>query len=74
MDSEKLYKKYFNKICIIYLDNGTEKLAWFDKLSKAQDFQESGAVIISMVNLKHVRDKNQVRHFLDSFLFKGYEL
>jgi hypothetical protein len=74
MESEKLYKEYSNKICIIYFDNGVDKLAWFDKLSEAQDFQESGNIIVSMVNLKHIKDKNQVRQFLDSLLFDGYEL
>ena len=74
MQSEKLYRKYQNKICIIFLDNGEEKLAWFDKLSKAQDFQESGAIIVSMINLKHVKDREGVSEFLDSLIFDGYDL
>lgn len=74
MNRDKLIKFYRNKICIIYKENNEQKIVWFNKLSEAQDFQESGAVIVSFVNLKHVNSEKLVLEFLDSLIFDGYDL
>lgn len=74
MTRDKLLKKYRNKIAITYLENEEQKLAWFGKLSHAQDFQESGAVIVSLVNLRHIHSEELVAEFLDSLLFDGFDL
>ena len=74
MKRDKLIKFYRNKICIIYKENAEQKIVWFNKLSEAQDFQESGAVIVSFVNLKHVNSEKLVLEFLDSLIFDGYDL
>ena len=74
MNRDKLIKFYRNKICIIYKENSEQKIVWFNKLSEAQDFQESGAEIVSFVNLKHVNSEKLVLEFLDSLIFDGYDL
>tara|TARA_Y100000592_G_C5296692_1_gene233476 strand:- start:210 stop:434 length:225 start_codon:yes stop_codon:yes gene_type:complete len=74
MNQEEYYRKYRNKICIMYLDNEERRIKWFSSLSKAQDFQESGQIILSMINLKHAQDEQNIKDFLDALLYEGFNL
>lgn len=74
MTRNQLLKKYRNKIFIIYKTENQEKIATFKKLSEAQDFQESGYPITALVNLRHVKNEENVIEFLESLIFDGHNL
>jgi hypothetical protein len=75
MNTEELYKKYKDKICILHINSiGERELAWFKKKSEALDFQESGITVVYMLDLKFAKDKNTIIEFLDGLLFEGYIL
>lgn len=74
MTRNQLLKKYRNKIFIIYKTENQEKIATFKKLSEAQDFQENGYPITGLVNLRHVKNEENVIEFLESLIFDGHDL
>ena len=79
MNTEELYEKYKDKICILHINSiGERELAWFKKKSEALDFQESGITVVYMLDLKFAKDninQNFTEHTIRKIItFKNFKL